>query len=156
VVLSAVGLRPNVQLAQDAGLDVGRGITVDQTGRTNDPDIFAIGDCAEYPSGLAAYVTPIMAAARAIAPSALGTPTDIRFPPLSVQVKTTTCPVVLLPAPQGVAGAWEEAANDAMGLKYLFRDGDGTIRGYVFTQEYCQERMDMDRALSEQLAGVAA
>lgn len=155
-VLSAVGLRPNVQLAVDAELDVGRGITVDQTGRTNDPDIFAIGDCAEYPSGLAAYVTPIMAAARAIAPSALGTPTDIRFPPLSVQVKTTACPVVLLPAPQGVAGAWEEAANDAMGLKYLFRDGDGTVRGYVFTQEYCQERMDMDRALSEQLAGVTA
>lgn len=155
-VLSAVGLRPNVQLAQDAGLDVGRGIRVDQTGRTSDPDIFAIGDCAEYPSGLAAYVTPIMAAARAIAPSALGTPTDIRFPPLSVQVKTTACPVVLLPAPQGVAGNWEEAANDSMGLKYMFRDSDGAVRGYVFTQEYCQERMDMDRALSEQLAGVAA
>ena len=73
-----------------------------------------------------------------------------------MQVKTTACPVVLLPAPQGVAGAWEEAANDAMGLKYLFRDGDGAIRGYVFTQDYCQERMDMDRALSEPLTGVAA
>lgn len=156
MVLSAVGLRPNVQLAQDAGLEVERGILVDQTGRTSDPDIYAIGDCAQYPSGLAAYVTPIMAAARAIAPSALGTLTDIRFPPLSVQVKTTACPVVLLPAPQGVAGAWEEAANDALGLKYLFRDGDGAVRGYVFTQDYCQERMDMDRALSEPLTGVAA
>src|SRR5690606_15347685 len=80
-VLSAVGLRPHIQLAQDAGLEVERGIKVDQTGRTSDPDIYAIGDCAEYPQGLAAYVTPIMAAARAIAPSALGTPTDIRFPP---------------------------------------------------------------------------
>src|SRR3546814_17387131 len=70
--------------------------------------IYAIGDCAEYQRGLAAYVTPIMAAARAIAPSALGTPTEIRFPTLSVQVKTTACPVVLLPAPQGVKGSWDK------------------------------------------------
>lgn len=155
-VLSAVGLRPHLQLAADAGLDVARGIVVDQTGRTSDPHIFAIGDCAQYPQGLAAYVTPIMAAARAIAPSVLGTPTEIRFPPLSVQVKTTACPVVLLPAPQGVEGAWEETANDEKGLKYLFRDRRGSVRGYVFTQDYCQERMNMDRALSEQTTGLAA
>ncbi|WP_336971249.1 NAD(P)/FAD-dependent oxidoreductase [Sphingobium aromaticiconvertens] len=155
-VLSAVGLRPHLDLATEAGLDVARGIKVDRTGRTSDPDIYAIGDCAEYPQGLAAYVTPIMAAARAIAPSVLGTPTDIRFPPLSVQVKTTAYPVVLLPAPLGVEGWWEEAVNDEKGLKYLFRDSSGTIRGYVFTQDYCQERMDMDRALSEQMTGVAA
>ena len=155
-VLSAVGLRPHLQLATDAGLDVARGIVVDQTGRTSDPHIYAIGDCAQYPQGLAAYVTPIMAAARAIAPSVLGTPTEIRFPPLSVQVKTTACPIVLLPAPQGVEGAWEETANDEKGLKYLFRDRRGAVRGYVFTQDYCQERMDMDRALSEQMTGLAA
>lgn len=155
-VLSAVGLRPHLQLATDAGLDVARGIVVDQTGRTSDPHIYAIGDCAQYPQGLAAYVTPIMAAARAIAPSVLGTPTEIRFPPLSVQVKTTACPVVLLPAPEGVEGAWEETANDEKGLKYLFRDRRGAVRGYVFTRDYCQERMDMDRALSEQTTGLAA
>lgn len=155
-VLSAVGLRPHLQLAIDAGLEVGRGIKVDQTGRTSDPQIYAIGDCAEYPQGLAAYVTPIMAAARAIAPSVLGTPTEIRFPPLSVQVKTTAMPIVLLPAPQGVEGQWEETANDENGLKYLFRDSEGRVRGYVFTKDYCQERMDMDRALSEQIMGQAA
>ncbi|MPS67335.1 MAG: FAD-dependent oxidoreductase [Novosphingobium sp.] len=155
-VLSAVGLRPHVELASEAGLETGRGIKVDQTGRTSDPDIYAIGDCAEYPQGLAAYVTPIMSAARAIAPSALGTPTNIHFPPLSVQVKTTAYPVVLLPAPIGVAGRWEEAANDERGLKYLFRDNDKNVRGYVFTQDYCQERMEMDRALGEQFAGEAA
>jgi rubredoxin-NAD+ reductase len=155
-VLSAVGLRPHTVLARDAGLDVGRGIKVDQTGRTSDPHIYAIGDCAEYPQGPAAYVTPIMAAARAIAPSLLGTPTDIRFPPLSVQVKTTAYPIVLLPAPFGVEGSWTEAANDEKGLKYLFRDTGGTIRGYVFTKDYCQERMDMDRSLSEQMSEASA
>ncbi|PZU11220.1 MAG: FAD-dependent oxidoreductase, partial [Sphingobium sp.] len=103
-----------------------------------------------------AYVTPIMAAARAIAPSVLGTPTDIRFPPLSVQVKTTAYPVVLLPAPVDVEGQWKEVANDDRGIKYHYYDADGAIRGYVFTKDYCQERMDMDRVLSEQITGVVA
>jgi rubredoxin-NAD+ reductase len=155
-VLSAVGLRPQVRLASEAGLEVGRGIRVDATGRTSDPDIFAIGDCAEYPQGVAAYVTPIMAAARAIAPGALGTPTPIRFPPLSVQVKTTACPLVLLPAPVGVAGQWDRIADDAGGLKFLFRDARGTIHGYALTQDHCQERMDLDRALAEQPEAAAA
>ncbi len=147
-VLSAIGLRPHVWLAQDAGLDTGRGITVDATGRTSDPHIYAIGDCAEYPRGLAAYVTPIMAAARAIAPSVLGTPTEIRFPPLSVQVKTTACPVVLLPAPIGAEGRWVEVAHGDDGLKYLFQDAAGHTLGYVLTGALCAERGDMDRALS--------
>lgn len=155
-LLSAVGLRPHTRLAEEAGLEIGRGIKVDQTGRTSDPNIYAIGDCAEYPQGLAAYVTPIMAAARAIAPSALGTPTEIRFPPLSVQVKTTAYPIVLLPAPIGVDGAWEKAEDDERGLKYLYRDEAGAVRGYVLTRDRCQERMEMDRMLSEPAREVAA
>lgn len=155
-VLSAVGLRPHTRLAEEAGLEIGRGIKVDQTGQTSDPHIFAIGDCAEYPQGLAAYVTPIMAAARAIAASVLGTPTEIRFPPLSVQVKTTAYPIVLLPAPAGVEGVWKKAADDERGLKYLFHDSDGRVRGYVLTRDRCQERMEMDRSLIEQLNEAAA
>ncbi|CAM4129946.1 Rubredoxin-NAD+ reductase [Novosphingobium lubricantis] len=156
VVLSAVGLRPNTDLARDAGLDVDRGIKVDQTGRTSDPDIFAIGDCAQYPQGLAAYVTPIMAAARAIAPGVLGTPTEIRFPTLSVQVKTTTYPLVLLPKPAGVEGQWRLAEDDDAGLKYLFVDNNGATRGYVLTRDRCQERMEMDKLLIEALREPAA
>src|SRR3546814_14346610 len=86
-----------------------------------------------------------MVAARAIAPSDLGTPTEIRFPTLSVQVKTTACPVVLLPAPQGVKGSWDKIEDDDAGLKYLFRDGEGTGHGYVLTRDTCQERVELDR-----------
>src|SRR3546814_1042239 len=88
-VLSAVGLRPHTRLAGEAGLAIGRGIKVDATGRTSDPYIYAIGDFAEYQRGLAAYVTPIMAAARAIAPSALGTPTEIRSEEHTSELQTT-------------------------------------------------------------------
>jgi rubredoxin-NAD+ reductase len=148
-VLSAVGLRPHTLLAQEAGLAVNRGIKVDATGRTSDPHIYAIGDCAEYPRGLAAYVSPIMSAARAIAASALGNSTEIRFPTLSVQVKTTVCPVILLPAPIGTDGQWVTEKDDAEGLRSLFRDRSGTMLGYVLTAARCAERIELDRAIGE-------
>jgi 3-phenylpropionate/trans-cinnamate dioxygenase ferredoxin reductase subunit len=51
VVLVAVGVAPNVGLAEQAGLRVGNGILVDAGMRTDDPDIFAAGDVAnvEHP-----------------------------------------------------------------------------------------------------------
>ncbi|OKK07966.1 nitrite reductase [Streptomyces sp. CB03234] len=48
VVVIACGVRPRVGLALDAGLDVRRGIVVDDQLRTSDPYIHAIGDCAEH------------------------------------------------------------------------------------------------------------
>lgn len=149
VVLSAVGLRPNVALAAEAGLDIGLGITVDEYGRTNDPAIYAIGDCAEYPHGLSAYVTPIMAVARGIAATALGTPTAIRFPPLSVQVKTTLFPLNLLPPPRGSVGEWHAVEGDESGHKHLFIDDGGVVRGYVLTRDKCEQRSDMDARVGE-------
>ena len=49
IVFFGVGVRPNTELAQKAGLQIGgtKGIWVDDYGRTSDKDIFAIGDCAE-------------------------------------------------------------------------------------------------------------
>jgi len=48
MVIVSVGLRPNVELARNAEINIGRcGIVVDDYGRTNDPDVFAVGDCVE-------------------------------------------------------------------------------------------------------------
>ncbi|MEJ0095058.1 MAG: FAD-dependent oxidoreductase [Methylocella sp.] len=47
-VLVGIGLSPNTQLAEQAGLIVDGGILVDDCSRTNDPDIFAIGDCSAH------------------------------------------------------------------------------------------------------------
>jgi len=48
-VLIGVGIVPNVELAQEAGLEVRNGIVVDEQGRTSDPDIFAAGDVTDQP-----------------------------------------------------------------------------------------------------------
>jgi NADPH-dependent 2,4-dienoyl-CoA reductase/sulfur reductase-like enzyme len=49
MVILAAGVRPNTDLARDAGLAIGRsgGISVDRRLRTSDPDIYAGGDCIE-------------------------------------------------------------------------------------------------------------
>jgi len=61
MVVVSVGVRPNVELARDCGLEIGEtgAILVDDHLRTTDPDIFAVGDCAEsvnLVTGRPAYV----------------------------------------------------------------------------------------------------
>ena len=51
VVIVGVGISPNTELAEAAGLDVGDGVKTDASLRTSDPDIYAAGDvaCAHHP-----------------------------------------------------------------------------------------------------------
>ncbi|MBI1359332.1 MAG: pyridine nucleotide-disulfide oxidoreductase [Alphaproteobacteria bacterium] len=49
LALVGIGVHPNIELARDAGLDVGDGIVVGRDHRTSHPDVFAIGDCAFRP-----------------------------------------------------------------------------------------------------------
>ena len=59
-VIVACGFKPRTELAQAAGLVVGRGIKVNGYLQTNDEVIFAVGDAAELPDGkLYAYILPI-------------------------------------------------------------------------------------------------
>jgi nitrite reductase (NADH) large subunit len=57
VVVSA-GIRPSIELALRAGLPVGRGIRVDDRMQTGDPDIFAVGECAEHREVVYGLVAP--------------------------------------------------------------------------------------------------
>ncbi len=61
IVIMATGVRPNTKLAQDAGIDIGstRAIAVNEQMQTSDPNVYAVGDCAEKKNlitGKAAYV----------------------------------------------------------------------------------------------------
>ncbi len=60
VLVVAVGVRANTELAKEAGALVGRGIQVDSEGRTSLPDVFAAGDCTET-RDLSSGTTHVMA-----------------------------------------------------------------------------------------------
>jgi nitrite reductase (NADH) large subunit len=57
-VVCAVGVRPNAQLAREAGLAVNGGIMVDGGLTTSDPNIFALGECAEHSGSVYGLVEP--------------------------------------------------------------------------------------------------
>ncbi|MCB1328252.1 MAG: FAD-dependent oxidoreductase [Maritimibacter sp.] len=48
-VIVGVGIRPDVAVAEQAGLTIDNGIAVDAEGRTSDPGVWAAGDCASFP-----------------------------------------------------------------------------------------------------------
>jgi|TARA_B110000438_G_scaffold43175_1_gene43077 3-phenylpropionate/trans-cinnamate dioxygenase ferredoxin reductase subunit len=49
-VVVGIGVEPNVELAENAGIECDNGILVNEFTQTNDPDIHAIGDCSNHPS----------------------------------------------------------------------------------------------------------
>ena len=67
LVVFAVGVRPNIDLARAAGLDVNRGIIVDDFMATSEPDVFAVGECIEHHGQTFGLVGPLWEQARVCA-----------------------------------------------------------------------------------------
>lgn len=72
MIVMACGVRPNAALGREAGLEVRRGIVVDDGMRTSDPSVFAIGECAEHDGVVYGLVAPAYEQARALAGSLAG------------------------------------------------------------------------------------
>ena len=67
LVVMAVGIRPSAAIARDAGLAVNRGIVVGPDMRTSDPDVFALGECAEAHGQCFGLVAPLYDMANVVA-----------------------------------------------------------------------------------------
>lgn len=72
LMLVSCGIRAESGLAVLAGIDTDRGILVDEDLRTSDPRVFAIGDCAQPPSGATGLLAPGWAQADALVSVLLG------------------------------------------------------------------------------------
>ena len=130
VILSAIGLQPNLGLAQESGIQTSRGIITNCALETNIENIYAVGDCAEVNGTLLPYVMPIMQQARALAKTLNGEQTQVHYPAMPVAVKTPAAPLTVLPAPLDVEVTWEtEELEDGMVAKAL--DANQTLRGFV-------------------------
>lgn len=67
LVVICAGVRPNVELAVGAGLEVSRGIKVDDQLRTSAPNVFAVGECAEHAGMTYGLVAPLYEQASVLA-----------------------------------------------------------------------------------------
>jgi rubredoxin-NAD+ reductase len=149
-VLSAIGLRPRVELARQAGLAVNRGIVTDRYLATRVPDVYALGDCAEVDGQVLPYVAPIMHAARALARTLAGSPTPVAYPPMPVSVKTPAMPVVVAP-PAVPAGKWQ-LETEANGLEARFVDDAGALVGFALIGSAIAKRQTLAKQLPPVLA----
>ena len=114
LVVMAIGVRPNIDLARASGLDVNRGVRVGDDMATSDPAICAVGECVEHNGQVFGLVAPLWEQAKVCAAHLAG---DRRAayatPPLSTRLKITGVDVF---------SAGRLAAADEADEEIIFRD----------------------------------
>ncbi len=72
ILVIATGIRPNAELGKECGLAVERGILVDDFMRTSDPNIYAVGECAQHRGRVYGLVEPLYEQGKALAAGLVG------------------------------------------------------------------------------------
>lgn len=135
IVVMAVGIRPNAQIAKDAGITVNRGIVVDGSMRTSDPDIYAVGECAEAFGQVFGLVAPLYDMANVIASQLAGDSTAA-FKPNAVATKLKVTGINLFSAGDFAEGKDREEIvlrDAARGIyKRLVLSGDKVVGAVLY------------------------
>lgn len=148
--LSAIGLEVNTRLAESAGLDVHKGICVDDQMLTRQANIYALGDCAEIAGTLYQYIQPITAQARVLAKVLSGQDTHARWQDehWPVSIKVPGFPTLFRP-PENQPGQWT-VSGEGLDLKMVFTNTAGQLSGAVLMGQAVKERASILNALKQQ------
>ncbi|NRB37302.1 MAG: FAD-dependent oxidoreductase [Pseudomonadales bacterium] len=146
LVVSAVGVRPRIALAEAAGIKVNRGVVANRLLETSAKNVYTLGDCAEIEGHVLFYVAPLMAGARALAKTLAGTPTEVSYPAMPVTIKTPACPVVVSPAPRDAEGEWD-IEQDGRNVVAKFVSPEGKLLGFALTGEGTKQKMALQKEL---------
>ena len=111
IVISA-GIRANLELARDCGLPCERGILVDDQLRTDDPRVFAVGECAEHRGQVYGLVAPLWEQTKVLADVLTGRDTTKTYPGSKIATKLKVLGVELV----------------SMGRVSDVRDGDEVVQ----------------------------
>jgi NAD(P)H-nitrite reductase large subunit len=87
IMVACAGIGPNAEIARDAGLEVERGVKVDRSMRSSDPDIFAVGDVAELPGSISGLWAVSTAQGRVAAAALFGRESSYSEPSTLVNLK---------------------------------------------------------------------
>lgn len=126
LVVVAIGVRPNADIARAAGLAVNRGVLVDDGLATDDDSIFAIGECAEHRGGVYGLVEPAHEQARVLAMRLTGKPAAYEGSLLATNLKVSGVGVFSAGAFEAAEGTETVVLRDRnVGLyrKFVLREG---------------------------------
>ncbi len=124
LVVVAIGIRPEASLARAARIRCERGVIVDDAMRTSDPDVLAVGECAEHRSVVYGLVAPILEQARVAAAAALGRKGQRYTGSVpSAKLKVAGIDLVSIGVAEGDAEAISVDAGGGVYRKLVVRDG---------------------------------
>ncbi len=153
LVLSAIGLKPRTALAAAAGIQTGRGVTVNRHLATSVPHVYAVGDCAEVDGTLLPYVMPLMQQARALAATLSGKQTAVSYPAMPVVVKTPAWPTVVCPPPAGAEGTWTVTSTDeALEARFAPQGHSEPLLGFALQGKAVTQRQALAALVPPMLA----
>ncbi|MBZ5739086.1 FAD-dependent oxidoreductase [Nocardioides mangrovi] len=128
VVLTAGG-RPSTALARRAGLDVRRGVVIDDQLRTSDPHVHAIGDCAQRGDQVTGFVPPAWEQAGVLARVLRGEAASYDGARTVARLRATDLDVAVLGDPERADGHVVEVSNPVTGSHRKLVVSDGVIVG---------------------------
>lgn len=117
VVVSALGLNPNIALAAQAGLEIRKGIVIDAQLQTSDAHIFALGDCVEHKAQLLPYIKPLKAQADVLGALLCGEHKRYESQASTIIIKTPSYPIAIWPPQE--QGEWVEQSTDEQSATFL-------------------------------------
>ncbi len=150
IVIAALGLIANTELAESAGIDCDAGIITDRMLQTSQPHIYALGDGAVVDGLKLQYIMPLGLCAKALAQTLTGNPTEVVYPAMPVIVKTTLLPTVVAP-PMQTPAEWQ-ITQDGVNVKAVAVDKDQQILGFAVCGSFVRERFPLGKQLQPWLA----
>lgn len=154
-VISASGLKPNIQLAQQTGLSVDKGIVVNRQLQASDSNIYALGDCAQIENKVLSYLQPTLLSANVLAkvllqPESLlqtaGPAATLKLPAMLVKVKTTNFPIQLAGQTGQSVPKWS-IELDPEGITARAFDDNNELVGFVTTQNHMSNALKILKTL---------
>ncbi len=155
LVVVAIGIKSRTDLAKTAGLDVKRGIVVDDRLQTSAPNVWAIGECAEHRGMVYGIVAPIHDQTQIAAESILGAPEAFYGGSvLSAKLKIMGVDLVSIGSAEG-SGATVEDRDARSYRKLIVENGKltgavlmGDIKGHELLLDKVKNNFEVEDALS--------
>ena len=126
-LIVAAGIRPNVELAAAAGLPIGRGVRVNDFMQTADPDIYAVGECAEHDGEVWGLIAPGLEQAAVAAHHLAGAAARYRGSSVATRLKVLDRPVFSM-------GAVNEYSRLDLTSALVYRDSRAGLYRKIVTE----------------------